>query len=170
MKRAVLTVKGRVQRIGYRDADWRSELLAPAPSQKLPVVSCRVELIARLWLEWWLRGGYAPPHRTGREVFPHLALRECIQDSRFGLTTMSVLPSANQTASAAETLRISGSIPSRALQPSIPSHGFTNSLLPARVQGSVLRWRLAVPQVGLSPNWIAWSFSAHPQYLHLPRL
>nr|CBH37504.1 hypothetical protein BSM_09810 [uncultured archaeon] len=40
--------------------------------------SCRVGLIVHLLLEYWLRGYYEPPHRTGLEVFPHPALQEYI--------------------------------------------------------------------------------------------
>nr|AAU83408.1 hypothetical protein GZ28B8_4 [uncultured archaeon GZfos28B8] len=38
----------------------------------------QVGLIVNLLLEYWLRGYYEPPHRTGHEVFPHPALQEYI--------------------------------------------------------------------------------------------
>ena len=51
---------------------------------------------------------------------------------------------------------------SLALQPSIPSPWLYHSLLPDRMQGSVLGWRLTFPQVGFAPTGYCAFFSALP--------
>ena len=65
----------------YFDFIKGSEFACPIcnkPCKIHDMLSRRVGLIVHLLLEYWLRGHYEPPHRTGLEVFPHPALQEYI--------------------------------------------------------------------------------------------